>query len=103
MSSDVLRMNDDEVAAAARRVPADAGGDVERGWQSAPRPDDVPVVRRSPRDVDRPRVRKVQNLRRDPRITCLVEAGDVFDEFRAVQIVGRAAIVDGLEEIGSCR
>jgi PPOX class probable F420-dependent enzyme len=45
-----------------------------------------------------PASRKVQNLRRDPRITCLVEAGDRFEEFRAVQIAGQAEIVDDLEE-----
>lgn len=37
-----------------------------------------------------PRSRKVANLRRDARMTCLVEAGDRFEEFRAVQITGRA-------------
>jgi PPOX class probable F420-dependent enzyme len=37
-----------------------------------------------------PRSRKVANLRRDARMTCLVEAGDRFEEFRAVQLTGRA-------------
>ncbi len=41
-----------------------------------------------------PRSRKVANLRRDPRMTCLVEAGDHFAEFRAVQVSGRAEIGD---------
>jgi hypothetical protein len=45
-----------------------------------------------------PASRKVQNLRRDPRITCLVETGDRFEEFRAVQIAGQAEIVDDLEK-----
>src|SRR5262245_63288970 len=48
-----------------------------------------------------PASRKVQNLRRDPLITCLVETGDLFDELRAEQLVGRAEIVDGPE--GSIR
>jgi PPOX class probable F420-dependent enzyme len=39
-----------------------------------------------------PRSRKVVNLRRDPRMTCLVEAGGEFAEFRAVQLSGRAAL-----------
>jgi PPOX class probable F420-dependent enzyme len=39
-----------------------------------------------------PRSRKVANLRRDPRMTCLVEAGDHFAEFRAVQLTGRAEL-----------
>lgn len=39
-----------------------------------------------------PSSRKVSNLRRDPRITCLVETGDDFGCFRAVQLVGTAEI-----------
>ncbi len=35
---------------------------------------------------------KVRNLRRDPRLTCLVEAGHSYDELRGVEIVGRASI-----------
>ena len=41
-----------------------------------------------------PESRKVRNLRRDPRITCLIETGAGPDEFRAVQIVGRAEVID---------
>jgi PPOX class probable F420-dependent enzyme len=41
-----------------------------------------------------PRSRKVKNLRRDPRISCLVEAGASFPEFRAVQLKGRAEVAD---------
>ncbi len=37
---------------------------------------------------------KVQNLRRDPRLTCLFEAGDYYEELRGVELVGRAEIVD---------
>ena len=44
-----------------------------------------------------PASRKVRNLRRDPRITCLVETGDAVDELRAVQISGRAEVIDDLE------
>jgi PPOX class probable F420-dependent enzyme len=39
-----------------------------------------------------PASRKVANLRRDPRLTCLVEAGTEFAEFRAVQLAGRAEL-----------
>src|SRR3954451_13351634 len=39
-----------------------------------------------------PRSRKVANLRRDPRVTCLVEAGSSFPELRAVQLSGRAEL-----------
>lgn len=41
-----------------------------------------------------PASRKVKNLRRDPRITCLIETGNGFEDFRAVQITGRATIID---------
>jgi PPOX class probable F420-dependent enzyme len=41
-----------------------------------------------------PRSRKVRNLRRDSRISCLVEMGASFPEFRAVQLKGRAEVVD---------
>jgi PPOX class probable F420-dependent enzyme len=37
---------------------------------------------------------KVQNLRRDPRITVLVEDGDYYEELRGVELVGTAEIVD---------
>jgi PPOX class probable F420-dependent enzyme len=39
-----------------------------------------------------PRSRKIANLRRDPRLTCLVEDGAHFAEFRAVQLSGRAVL-----------
>jgi PPOX class probable F420-dependent enzyme len=37
---------------------------------------------------------KVQNLRRDPRLTCLFEDGEYYEELRGVELVGRAEIVD---------
>jgi PPOX class probable F420-dependent enzyme len=37
---------------------------------------------------------KVQNLRRDPRITCLVEDGERYETLRGVELVGRAEIVE---------
>ena len=42
---------------------------------------------------------KVQNLRRDPRITFLVEAGERYEELRGVEIVGRAKIIEDPEAI----
>lgn len=45
------------------------------------------------------RAQKVVNLRRDPRITCLVEAGDVYAELRGVELVGRGVIVDDPESV----
>ena len=38
--------------------------------------------------------RKVANVRADPRVSCLVEMGDEFASFRAVQVVGSATVVD---------
>src|ERR1700722_14721806 len=40
---------------------------------------------------------KVQNLRRDPRITFLVEAGEQYEDLRGVGLVGRARIVEDPE------
>ncbi|QIS14689.1 PPOX class F420-dependent oxidoreductase [Nocardia arthritidis] len=37
---------------------------------------------------------KAVNLRRDPRITCMVEAGQTYDQLRGVAIEGRAEIHD---------
>jgi PPOX class probable F420-dependent enzyme len=37
---------------------------------------------------------KVQNLRRDPRLTVLFEDGDYYEELRGVELVGRAEIID---------
>ena len=37
---------------------------------------------------------KVQNLRRDPRLTFMVEAGDRYEELRGVEIVGTARIIE---------
>jgi PPOX class probable F420-dependent enzyme len=43
-----------------------------------------------------PRSHKVANLRRDARATCLVEAGQHFAEFRAVQLTGRIELGEDL-------
>ena len=37
---------------------------------------------------------KVVNLRRDPRISCLVEAGHTYDTLRGVELEGTAEIVE---------
>src|SRR5437763_14245626 len=36
---------------------------------------------------------QVKNLQRDPRITCLIEAGDRYDQPRAGELVGRGTVV----------
>jgi PPOX class probable F420-dependent enzyme len=40
------------------------------------------------------RSQKVQNLRRDPRVTALVEAGDRYEDLRGVELVGTMEITD---------
>ena len=40
------------------------------------------------------RSQKAVNLRRDPRLTCLVEAGERYEELQGVQIKGQAVIND---------
>jgi PPOX class probable F420-dependent enzyme len=42
---------------------------------------------------------KVVNLQRDPRITCLVEAGDVYAELRGVELVGTGTLITDIEDI----
>lgn len=36
---------------------------------------------------------KARNLERDPRLTCLVEAGEGYDELHGVQINGRVSVI----------
>ena len=40
------------------------------------------------------KAQKVTNLRRDPRLTCLVEAGESYDQLRGVSLVGTGEIID---------
>ena len=42
---------------------------------------------------------KTFNLRRDPRLTCLVESGEDYSELRGVQIKGRAIINNDYETV----
>src|SRR5581483_7388342 len=42
---------------------------------------------------------KAINLRRDPRLTCLVEAGTSYEKLRGVQIKGHAVISDDLATV----
>lgn len=44
-----------------------------------------------------PRSKKVANLRRDPRLSCLVEEGTRFADYRGVQLSGRAELLDDPE------
>ncbi len=42
---------------------------------------------------------KIVNLRRDTRITCLVEEGDKYSELRGVELVGTGTIIDDRDKI----
>jgi PPOX class probable F420-dependent enzyme len=42
---------------------------------------------------------KIKNLRRDPRISCLVEAGHTYDTLRGVELEGTAEIVEDPERL----
>jgi len=42
---------------------------------------------------------KAVNLRRDPRVTCLVEDGLTYDRLRGVSVEGRAEIVDDADAL----
>jgi PPOX class probable F420-dependent enzyme len=42
---------------------------------------------------------KVLNLRRDPRVTALVEAGEQYQELRGVMIRGKAEIIEDRPEV----
>jgi PPOX class probable F420-dependent enzyme len=45
------------------------------------------------------RSQKAVNLRRDPRLTCLTETGERYDELRGVQIKGQAVIYDDVSTV----
>lgn len=42
---------------------------------------------------------KILNLRRDPRISCLIEDGEDYFELRGVSIQGRARLIEDYDEI----
>jgi PPOX class probable F420-dependent enzyme len=42
---------------------------------------------------------KVQNLRRDPRVSLLVESGERYEELRGVIFYGRAMVTDDTDQV----
>jgi PPOX class probable F420-dependent enzyme len=42
---------------------------------------------------------KILNLRRDPRVTCLVETGEQYNELKGVELVGTAEIIEDRDTI----
>ncbi|MFE3793762.1 pyridoxamine 5'-phosphate oxidase family protein [Nocardia tengchongensis] len=45
------------------------------------------------------KAQKTVNLRRDPRITVMVEAGETYDQLRGISIEGRAEVVEDPEAL----
>ncbi len=45
------------------------------------------------------KAQKTRNLTRDPRVSCLVEAGDDYDELRGVLLYGKALKVDDRDRV----
>lgn len=45
------------------------------------------------------RSQKALNLRRDPRLTCLVESGKRYEELRGVLIKGQAVIIEDRDQV----
>lgn len=94
---DAMRMTDGEVEAflaAGRRVHVatlDPGGQVDLVPMSYFFWDGRLALWTDPAS------RKVRNLRRNPSVTCLVEAGERFEDFRAVQLRGEAELIDDVE------
>jgi PPOX class probable F420-dependent enzyme len=43
--------------------------------------------------------RKAVNLRRDPRLTCMVESGRRYEELRGVSIAGRAVLITDTAQV----
>jgi PPOX class probable F420-dependent enzyme len=96
---DQIRMTDDEIEAFLReqRVMsvATVGGDgrphVVAMWYG--------FVRGAPAFWTYTKSQKVLNLRRDPRLTCLIEAGDAYTELRGVELVADAELIDDPAEV----
>lgn len=42
---------------------------------------------------------KVLNLRRDPKMTCLIESGEVYQELRGLELVGTGELVEDFDEV----
>ena len=42
---------------------------------------------------------KIVNLRRDPRLTALVESGEQYEELRGVELVGTGTVIDDRDQI----
>jgi len=60
---------------------------------------DYAVVDGVPAFVSYARAQKVANLRRDPRLACLVEEGDAYHELRGVEIEASVRLVTEFDHV----
>ena len=42
---------------------------------------------------------KIMNLRRDPRMTGLIESGESYNELRGVELIGNGRLIDGYDDV----
>ena len=42
---------------------------------------------------------KIANLRRDPKLTCLVEDGETYETLRGVEVVGSGELIEDRDEV----
>jgi PPOX class probable F420-dependent enzyme len=90
-----IRMSDDEVAAFLRQSRTATVATIGPGgfphlvamWYGLSRDGQVVFETKA-------RSQKAVNLRRDPTISCSVEAGESYDQLRGVAIEGSAVIID---------
>ncbi|HEX4288495.1 MAG TPA: PPOX class F420-dependent oxidoreductase, partial [Trebonia sp.] len=90
-----IRMSDDEVAAFLRQsrtatvatIGPDGFPHLVAMWYGLTGDGDLVLETKA-------RSQKVVNLRRNPVISCSVEAGESYDQLRGVAIEGTAAIID---------
>ncbi len=45
------------------------------------------------------KAQKTVNLRRDPRLSCLFDAGDTYNELRGAMVQGRAELTDDYDDV----
>lgn len=45
------------------------------------------------------KAQKIKNIQRDPRITCLVETGEQYEELKGVELVGTAELITERDDI----
>jgi len=60
---------------------------------------DYALVEGVPAFVSYARAQKVANLRRDPRLACLVEEGSSYHELRGVELEAAIRLVTGFDEV----